>query len=311
MDEIHNELWSFQSEDSRKVDDNLNKNKSTGVQLDVVDVCYSVKIGGKVRHLLRNINLHLESGEMCALMGPSGAGKSTLLDLIAAQKDVGLWSGEVLINQKPRSEFFNRDTAYVLQDDVHIPVLTVEETLRYAGWTRMQEGTTSAQIEARVRELLEIMGLDHVKDSIVGDANTKGISGGQLKRLSIAVEIVSLPNLIFLDEPTSGLDSSISLEVMTAVRKLADQNRTCISTIHQPSPEVFALFDRVVLVSAGRLIYAGPANEAVSYFTRSELGYIYDPEQNPAEFIIEVENRRLLKHFCPASFFEYLNYFSY
>jgi ATP-binding cassette subfamily G (WHITE) protein 2 len=109
-----------------------------------------------------------------------------------------------------------------------------------------------------------------------------------LKRLSIAVEIVHLPALIFLDEPTSGLDSSISLEVMGAVRKLANQRRTCISTIHQPSPEVYALYDRTVLVSAGRVIYSGPADEAVSYFTRANMGYKYEAGQNPAEFIIDV-----------------------
>jgi ATP-binding cassette, subfamily G (WHITE), eye pigment precursor transporter len=94
--------------------------------------------------------------------------------------------------------------------------------------------------------------------------------------------------LIFLDEPTSGLDSSISLEVMGAARGLANQGRTVISTIHQPSPEVFGLFDRAVLISGGRLIYSGPADEAVAYFTRPELGYKYDKNQNPAEFIIEV-----------------------
>jgi ATP-binding cassette, subfamily G (WHITE), member 2, PDR len=107
-----------------------------------VDVCYDVVVKKSVRHLLRNINLHFEPGEMCALMGPSGAGKSTLLDLIADRKKVGIWSGEILVNQRPRSPFFNRDSAYVLQDDVHISTLTVEETIYYAAWTRMPEGTS-------------------------------------------------------------------------------------------------------------------------------------------------------------------------
>lgn len=213
---------------------------------------------------------------------------STLLDLIAARKQVGMWSGDILINQRPRSPFFNRDSAYVLQDDVHIATLTVAETIRYAAWTRMPEGTSEIQREARVKFLLDIVGLSHVKDSLVGDPMHKGISGGQLKRLSIAVEIVALPSLIFLDEPTSGLDSAIALEVMQAVKKLSLQNRTCISTIHQPSPETFALFDSAVLICDGRLIYCGPADEAVAYFTRPQLGYVYDPDQNPAEFIIDI-----------------------
>jgi ABC-type multidrug transport system ATPase subunit len=210
------------------------------------------------------------------------------LDLIADRKLVGTWSGEIYINKRIRSPWFNRESAYVLQDDVHISTLTVEETLLFSAWTRMEEGTSIDKRKQRVAMLLDMMGLTHVKDSIVGDPMRKGISGGQLKRLSIAVEIISLPHLIFLDEPTSGLDSSISLEVMSAVRKLSDQGRTCVSTIHQPSPEVYALFDKAVLLSAGRVIYCGAADEAVAHFTRPELGYKYIAGQNPAEFIIDV-----------------------
>lgn len=113
-----------------------------------------------------------------------------------------------------------------------------------------------------------------------------GISGGQLKRLSIAVEIVSMPNLIFLDEPTSGLDSSIALEVMSVVQRLSHQNRTCISTIHQPSPEVFELFDCVILLADGILVYAGAADNVTSYF--SSFGYKLEQNHNPAEFIIDI-----------------------
>lgn len=107
-----------------------------------------------------------------------------------------------------------------------------------------------------------------------------------MKRLSIAVEIVAMPNLIFLDEPTSGLDSSIALEVMSAVQKLSHQNRTCISTIHQPSPEVFALFDCVILLADGILVYAGSADKVTDYF--STFGYKLELNYNPAEFIIDI-----------------------
>jgi ABC-type multidrug transport system ATPase subunit len=132
------------------------------------------------------------------------------------------------------------------------------------------------------------MGLSHVQNSLVGDATHKGISGGQMKRLSIAVEIVSLPNLIFLDEPTSGLDSTMALEVITAVRKLADESRTCIATIHQPSPEVFELFDKVVLLCDGRLVYYGPSKLVVDYFSSAALNYYFEDGGNPAEFIIDI-----------------------
>lgn len=119
---------------------------------------------------------------------------STLLDLIADRKLVGTWSGEIYVNKRVRSPWFNRESAYVLQDDVHIGTLTVEETILFAAWTRMEEGTPKDKRQQRVTQLLDMMGLTHVKDSIVGDALRKGISGGQLKRLSIAVEIVALPS---------------------------------------------------------------------------------------------------------------------
>jgi len=189
----------------------------------------------------------------------------------------------------PRSKYFGRESAYVLQDDFHISTLTVEETIKYAAWTKLPEGTTPVERQQRIELLLEMMGLTHIRTSRIGDALSKGISGGQLKRLSIAVEIVNLPRLIFLDEPTSGLDSAIAFEVMTTVRNFVTSERTAITTIHQPSREIFQLFDKLVLVSAGRLIYFGAATDAVVYFTQPELGFKFEGGyKNPAEFVIEI-----------------------
>jgi ABC-type multidrug transport system ATPase subunit/ABC-type multidrug transport system permease subunit len=218
-----------------------------------------------------------------------------LLDLLAARKLVGTWSGEVYLDDIPRSKYFARDSAYVLQDDVHISTLTVEETIRYAARTKLPEGTTKREIEKRVDLLLQMMSLSHVKDSRVGDPMTKGISGGQLKRLSIAVEIVALPRVIFLDEPTSGLDSAIAFEVMSTVRNIIDAQHTCVCTIHQPSRDIFALFNKLVLVSGGRLIYFGTVDDAVTYFSQQELGYRFEGGyRNPAEFVIEISCGQLL-----------------
>jgi ABC-type multidrug transport system ATPase subunit len=230
---------------------------AVGVKIDVDQVSYSVLSNGRVKPLLRDITFTLNTGCMCALMGPSGAGKSTLLDLMAGRKLVGNWSGEMLFNDSIRSPYFCRDSAYVLQDDFHLATLTVEETIYFSARVKMSDIHSERQIHNRVNSLLRLMKLEHIRDRYVGDALHKGISGGQLKRLSIATEIVHLPNLIFLDEPTSGLDSSIALEVMSVVRSLANQNRSCLCTIHQPSPEVFELFDELLLMSQGRIIYAG------------------------------------------------------
>ncbi|KAJ1423014.1 P-loop containing nucleoside triphosphate hydrolase protein [Ochromonadaceae sp. CCMP2298] len=262
---------------------------SRGAQVDCADLCYSILVNGKLKRILKGVSFSLGGGDMCALMGPSGAGKSTLLDLIANRKTSGTWSGQVRIDNMPRGPMFSRDVAYVLQDDVHIATLSVEETLLYAAWVRMEEGTPVQVRQQRVDELLQMTGLSHVRNSMVGSAMTKGISGGQLKRLSIAVEIVALPRLLFLDEPTSGLDSSIAFEVMHTVRNVITKDRTCLVTIHQPSKEVFELFDKLVLLSAGRMIYFGAVADAASHFAQPEVGYVFEGGfKNPAEFVIEV-----------------------
>ena len=132
-------------------------------------------------------------------MGSSGSGKSTLLDLLADRKLIGVASGGIYINHNLRTKAFSRNSAYVLQDDLHIGTLTVEETVRFAAWTRMPDKTTADERELRVQQLLEMVNLISIKDRYVGDGMNKGISGGQIKRLSIAVEIINLPNFIFLD----------------------------------------------------------------------------------------------------------------
>jgi ABC-type multidrug transport system ATPase subunit/ABC-type multidrug transport system permease subunit len=214
---------------------------------------------------------------------------STLLDLLAGRIRKGTWSGDVSIDGKPRSEMFGRESAYVQQDDVHIATLTVEETIMYAAWSRLPQSTSWPARMQRVEELLEIMGLTSVRNNYVGDAFLRGISGGQKRRLSMAVELVALPRLLFLDEPTSGLDSAIAFEVMSSVRDFITSERTCLCTIHQPSAEIFSLFDKLVLMTRGRLIYFGSSSDAAVYFTQPELGYIFDREnKNPAEFVIEV-----------------------
>jgi ABC-type multidrug transport system ATPase subunit len=183
-----------------------------------------------------------------------------------------------------------------MQDNVHIGLLTVRQSLYFAAQLRLPEDWSIEKKEKRVDKILDMLGLTEVSNTLVGNHEVRGISGGQAKRLSIGVEIINLPNLMFLDEPTTGLDSSISLEVMAAVRNLANQNRTIICTIHQPSHQTFELFDTLLLLARGRVIYFGAANESIDYFLNSPYRFHYKAGSNPADYVIAVGGS-----FIPAS----------
>ena len=151
-----------------------------------------------------------------------------MLDVLAGRKTTGEIHGDILFNGMVRSNLIMRSTAYVMQDNVHIPELTVRESLMYAACLRLEESMEQADKEHRVQDVLNMLELTDHADTIVGSSENRGLSGGQLKRLSIAVEIIHLPDLIFLDEPTTGLDSSTSDTVMSVVKNMAIQNRTVV-----------------------------------------------------------------------------------
>jgi ABC-type multidrug transport system ATPase subunit len=221
---------------------------------------------------------------MVALMGASGAGKSTLLDVLAQRKSTGTTAGDITYNGTTEMVPF----AYVMQDDVHIGTLTVRESVYFAAELRLSMHMSAAAKATRVEKIIDMLGLRKVADSQLGSQTVRGVSGGELKRVSIAVEIVHLPGLMFLDEPTTGLDSSISHEVMSAVRNLANQNRTVVCTIHQPSEDTFALFDTLLLLAEGRVVYFGSAQAATDFFTQSPFRFACNPSANPADFIVAV-----------------------
>ena len=265
---------------------------SRGCRLVFRNLSYTVrnKMDSKVKvQLLKGVSGRAHPGEMCALMGASGAGKSTLLDVLAMRKTTGDIEGDILFNGRECTASVLRSSAYVMQDNVHIGVLTVRQTLTYACRLRMDEKKfDDKKRNARVNKIMDMLGLTEHAGTIVGNEYIRGISGGQTKRLSIGVEIVNLPDLIFLDEPTTGLDSSIAYEVMAAVRNLANQNRTVICTIHQPSPITYFLFDKLLLLAEGSVIYFGPARDVVNYFTSSPYQFPYVRGTNPADFVISV-----------------------
>jgi ABC-type multidrug transport system ATPase subunit/ABC-type multidrug transport system permease subunit len=216
---------------------------------------YTVKLkDGTERALLTNVNGFVRAGSCTALCGVSGAGKSTLLDVIAGRKTAGVQVGEVFVNGKTQDKrTFARITAYVEQQDLHTSYTTVQEAIEFAAVLRLPASVTPEQRAAVVEEIMTLLELKQLAGRLVGElGGTNALSPSQRKLLSIAVELVSQPSILFLDEPTSGLDSRAAANVMRVVRNIARTGRTVICTIHQPSKEVFLTsFDAMLLLQRG------------------------------------------------------------
>eukprot|EP00736_Rhodelphis_marinus_P001316 Rmarinus@m.25597 len=244
------------------------------------------RIGDNVtyKELLTDVTAMIRPNEMCAIMGPSGAGKSTLLNLLAGRIDGASQMGSLFYGGLPAQNYERPPCAYVMQDDVHLATLTVRETLLFAAKLRLRG--TDEERERRVETLLDVLKIRHCEDTPVGSVDSKGISGGERKRLSIGVEIVSLPDLLFMDEPTTGLDSEMALEVMQSIREVTNRHRTTLCTIHQPSAKIFGFFDKLLLLGKGRMLYFGSPDDAIRMLTSPELGFSREKFTNPADFVL-------------------------
>jgi ABC-type multidrug transport system ATPase subunit len=209
-------------------------------------------IEGKLQ-LLKGIDFYAEPGKLTALMGGSGAGKTTLMDVVAGRKTIGIIRGEILANGRDVDPLvWSRLVGYVEQMDVHSPCITVYETLHFAARLRLNEKEVSdSDVISIVNDTISTIELGKLKDLVVGDPGGEGLSIEQRKRLSIGVELVGNPSVLFMDEPTSGLDARAAAVVMRAVRNVANSNRTVTVTIHQPSTEIFEAFDMLVLLQRG------------------------------------------------------------
>lgn len=219
-------------------------------------------------------------GEILAIMGPSGSGKTTLLNTLAGIPQGNLEvSGTVLVGGRKPDSTFRQRVSYVQQEDSLMGVLTVRETFEYAA---KLSGVPSAQAQKKmVDDTLTLLGLDVCADVRIGDMFFKGISGGQRRRVSIGVELMKQPSILILDEPTSGLDSASAYHVISNLRDLARSGRTIIATIHQPSSEVFALFDKVCILTRGELVYfGGEDREAGQHMTDAMVSY-FDSQGYP------------------------------
>ncbi|KAL5766492.1 hypothetical protein ACOSP7_017109 [Xanthoceras sorbifolium] len=243
---------------------------------------------GPTKRLLNGLTGYAEPGRIMAIMGPSGSGKSTLLDALAGRLSGNVvMTGNVLLNGKKRRLEYG-GLAYVTQEDVLLGTLTVRETLTYSAHLRLPSSMSKDEVTDIVEGTISEMGLQDCGDRLIGNWHMRGISGGEKKRVSIALEILTRPQLLFLDEPTSGLDSASAFFVVEILKNVAHAGRTVISAIHQPSSEVFARYDDLFLLSGGETVYFGEAKLAAKFF--AEAGFPCPSRRNPSDHFLRCIN---------------------
>ncbi|KAG8388362.1 hypothetical protein BUALT_Bualt02G0118100 [Buddleja alternifolia] len=246
--------------------------------------------------LLCEVTGAFRPGVLTALMGVSGAGKTTLMDVLAGRKTGGYIEGDIRISGFPKNqETFARISGYCEQNDIHSPQVTVRESLIYSAFLRLPKEVTKEQKMAFVDEVMDLVELENLKDAIVGISGVTGLSTEQRKRLTIAVELVANPSIIFMDEPTSGLDARAAAIVMRTVRNTVDTGRTVVCTIHQPSIDIFEAFDELLLMKrGGQVIYAGPlgqhSQKIIEYFEAIPGVPKIKEKYNPATWMLEASS---------------------
>ncbi|GAB5354528.1 hypothetical protein AAMO2058_000126200 [Amorphochlora amoebiformis] len=258
-------------------------NKGIGskkIKLEFSDI--EVKIGP--RKLLKGITASAHPGQVLSIMGPSGSGKTTLLNSLAGR--IKTSNGKILLNGRPPVKAMKRYIAYVLQDEMFFGTMTVREVMYFTARIRLPESMKDEEKIGRADEIMTLLGIGKCCDSIVGTPFQRGISGGERKRLNIAVQLITWPSLILLDEPTSGLDSSTSLDLLLTLKELAKNGCTVITTIHQPSSAVFNLFDNLLVLADGHTFYYGNAEGVVERF--NERGFLCPRTYNPGDFVLEL-----------------------
>ncbi|XP_058780574.1 ABC transporter G family member 35-like [Vicia villosa] len=246
--------------------------------------------------LLREVTGAFRPGVLTALMGVSGAGKTTLMDVLAGRKTGGYIQGDVRISGFPKNQqTFARISGYCEQTDIHSPQVTVRESVIYSAFLRLPREVNNDEKIKFVDEVMNLVELDNLKDAIVGLPGVTGLSTEQRKRLTIAVELVANPSIIFMDEPTSGLDARAAAIVMRTVRNTVDTGRTVVCTIHQPSIDIFESFDELLLLKrGGQVIYSGPlgrnSHKIIEYFEGIQGVPKIKDKYNPATWMLEVSS---------------------
>ncbi|KAI4145441.1 MAG: hypothetical protein LQ340_006282 [Diploschistes diacapsis] len=300
------ELKKLNAEMQKKKQSRLERRGDQGSELTIASKAaltweslnYDVPVSGGHRRLLSDVFGYVKPGQLTALMGASGAGKTTLLDVLAARKNIGIISGDILVDGKPPGSSFQRGTAYAEQLDVHESTATVREALRFSADLRQPFSTSRQEKYAYVEEVISLLEMEDIADAVIGVPEA-GLAVEQRKRVTIGVELASKPELLlFLDEPTSGLDSSSAFNIVRFLKKLAASGQCILCTIHQPNAALFESFDRLLLLQqGGECVYFGDigrdAHVLRNYFHRN--GADCPSDANPAEWMLDAIGAGLTK----------------
>ncbi|KAM7501809.1 hypothetical protein LguiB_000713 [Lonicera macranthoides] len=248
----------------------------------------------KKLQLLSSVSGAFSPGVLTALVGSSGAGKTTLMDVLSGRKTGGYIEGDIRISGHPKEQStFARISGYVEQNDIHSPQVTVFESLLFSSSLRLPKEVNKEQRNEFVEQVMSLVELDTLRNALVGMPGISGLSTEQRKRLTIAVELVANPSIIFMDEPTSGLDARAAAIVMRTVCNTVDTGRTVVCTIHQPSIEIFEAFDELLLMKrGGQVIYGGKlggkSQTMINYFQNIDGIPPITSGYNPATWMLEI-----------------------
>lgn len=240
----------------------------------------------QVKTLLHSVNADLQPGTLTAIIGGSGSGKTTLLNTMAERVISSRLTQEGVTTFNNHVGVHSVRHAYVMQQDVLLPTLTVRETLRYSANLRLPPGVSTEDRLRVVEEVIRELGLKECADTRIGNNEHRGCSGGEKRRVSIGVQLLANPSVLFLDEPTTGLDATSAYQLIRTLKKLAHKGRTIITTIHQPRSEIWDLFDNLIVLTKGSPVYSGSVKDCLPWL--DGLGFQLPPFVNPAEFIIDI-----------------------
>ncbi|XP_071711496.1 ABC transporter G family member 6-like [Rutidosis leptorrhynchoides] len=251
------------------------------------DAVGSERLFSRSKFLLKDISGQTRDGEILAVLGASGSGKSTLIDALANRIAKGSLKGKVKLNgEQLDSKLLKVISAYVRQDDLLYPMLTVEETLMYAAEFRLPRTLSKSKKKLRVQALIDQLGLRNAAKTVIGDEGHRGVSGGERRRVSIGIDIIHDPIILLLDEPTSGLDSTSAYMVVKVLQRIAQSGSIVIMSVHQPSYRILGILDRLLFLSRGQTVYSGSPSNLSVYF--SDFGHPIPEWENRTEFALDL-----------------------